>query len=235
VSLALAYRGLERFEAARQAAQRAIDLNPRLAEAYEVLATCYYSAPTYGCARPRDPDMAERLFRKALELDPQLGTAHGSLSAHIGWMGRDQDALDYSDAILARRPRDVGIMRGRSAQLLYLKRPDESEQQLREVASLAPTSIQDEWVAAGIELMRGNPDAESRLAAAVARGPVTLREIDTARLYGVVGNPRMSAIHLDRAFRADATCAAYVQQSPVFATLRSHVPIQDVIGKYRAP
>ena len=66
VSLALAYRALEQFGPASQAAQRAIDLNPRLAEGYEILATSFYATPAYGCGRPRDPGLAERLLAKAL-------------------------------------------------------------------------------------------------------------------------------------------------------------------------
>jgi hypothetical protein len=49
--------------------------------------------------------------------------------------------------------------------------------------------------------MRGNRDtAERRLAAVIERGPVALREIDTARLYGVIGDLRIAARHLERAF-----------------------------------
>jgi hypothetical protein len=90
-------------------------------------------------------------------------------------------------------------------------------------------------VAAGVELLRDNPDAERQLAAAVARGPETLREIDTARLYGVAGNPRMAALHLERAFRADSACVSFVEQSPPFTQLRKQPVVKDVIDKYRRP
>ena len=99
VALALAYRRLEQFEPAREAAQRAINLNPRLAEGYEILATCYYSSPSYGCGRPRDPELAENLFRKALDLDPQLMTAHVGLATHIDWLGRPLEGLAYGEKL----------------------------------------------------------------------------------------------------------------------------------------
>ena len=41
VSLALAYRGLFQYEPAAEVAQRAIDLNQRLPEAYEIRASLY--------------------------------------------------------------------------------------------------------------------------------------------------------------------------------------------------
>lgn len=77
--------------------------------------------------------------------------------------------------------------------------------------------------------------AESRLAAAIERGPLNLREIDTGRLYGVIGDPRMAARHLERAFQADPSCVAFVAQSPAFAPFRDHPAIQEVIGKRRVP
>lgn len=234
VSLALAYRALEQFEPARHAAQRAIDLNSRVAEGYELLATSYYATPAYGCARRRDPAMAERLYAKALELDPQLGSAHASLIHHLVWMNRPQPALDHANAALALRPDDVAIMRARSVALLFLQRPDEVERQLRDVATLMPKSIMDDWVLAGAEMMGGNRDAaERRLAAVIERGPVSLREVDTARLYGLIGDPTTAARHLERALQADPSCAAFVAQSPAFAPFRDHPAIQDVISKHR--
>ena len=87
MSLALAYRGLFQYKPAAQAAQRAIDLNPRLPEAYEIRRALYTSPPYGPCARRLDPDLAERLLGKALELDPQ-SPRRLSPAAHIGWTGR---------------------------------------------------------------------------------------------------------------------------------------------------
>ena len=126
-------------------------------------------------------------------------------------------------------------MRGRAANLLFLKRLDEAETQLRQVAAREKPTTHDEWVAAGIALMRGDPEAENRLAAAVAKGPFPLREIDTAYLYGRADNPGKAAVHLDRVFRIDPSCTAFIEQSPAFVPLRKHAVIQDVIRRYRTP
>ena len=234
VSLALAYRALEQFEPARQAAQRAIDLNPRLAEGYEILATSYYAAAAYGCARLRDPKIAEGLYAKALELDPQLGSVHASLIYHLLWMNRLQAALDVANAALALRPKDAAIMRARSVALLFLQRTDEVFRQLGDIATLTPRSIQDDWVLAVAGVMVGNHDVR-QLAGVIERGPVSLREIDTARVYGLIGDPRTAAHHLDRAFLADPSCVTFVAQSPAFAPFRDHRAIQDVMSKRRVP
>jgi tetratricopeptide (TPR) repeat protein len=235
VSLALAYRELAQTEPQRQAAQHAIELNPRLAEAYEILATSYNAGP-FDCARQRDPGMAERLYAKALELDPQLVTAHVSRAGNMGWDARVQAGFDYLTRMRDLWPRDVRVLRVRAVALLWLQRPDEAEQQVREVASLAPTTVQDEWVLAGVELIRGHRDAAERLlAAAIARGPVALREIDTGFLYGLIGDPPTAARHLERAFVADPSCPAFVAQSANFAPFRDHPAIQDVMSKHRLP
>ena len=85
MSLALAYRGLFQYEPAAQVAQRAIDLNPRLPEAYEILGSLYTYVPNGPCARRLDPELAERLLEKALELDPLYRYSASDLEAHIGW------------------------------------------------------------------------------------------------------------------------------------------------------
>ena len=112
---------------------------------------------------------------------------------------------------------------------------NDAERQLREATALTTTTIQDEWVLAGIELLRGNSDAQRRLAAVIERGPVILRSIDTARLYGNIGEPATAARHLERAFQLDPSCVTFVNQSPPFSAIRNHPAIQAVIGKYRVP
>jgi hypothetical protein len=46
----------------------------------------------------------------------------------MGWGGRDQATLDYLNAWRDLRPKDVRLLRPRSATLLFLRRPDEAEQ-----------------------------------------------------------------------------------------------------------
>jgi tetratricopeptide (TPR) repeat protein len=55
VALAVTYQQLEQVESWRIAAQKAIDVNPRLPEAYVSLGDSYGPSPAYGCAHLRDP------------------------------------------------------------------------------------------------------------------------------------------------------------------------------------
>ncbi len=99
-----------------------------------------------GCGRPRDPGHAERLLAKALELDPHFDQAHGNLIHHLHWMNWTQEALDHANAARSVRPNGPAILRGRAVALLYLKQTREVVRQLRDVAALAPISVQDEWL-----------------------------------------------------------------------------------------
>jgi tetratricopeptide (TPR) repeat protein len=165
VALALGYRAMGESERSRQATQRAIAINPRLAEAYEILANSYGAGPN--CRRGIDEERAESLYRKALELDPQLVTAHVARAINRFW-GKPgaQAGLDYLASVGDLVPA-VRLLWPRAVALLFLKRPDEAEQHLREQATLGPPSIQDEWVMAGVELLRRNDDAARRRMEAV--------------------------------------------------------------------
>lgn len=179
--------------------------------------------------------MAERLFLKAIELDRRFGLAHANLIHHLFWMNQSQEALARSDQALSFLPNDLAILRARAVSLLYLKRHEEAAKQVHNLATLAPRSVQDDWVLAGVELMRGNPMAKNQLVAVIARGPTVLRHIDTARLYGLIDDLRTSAQHLDRAFQGDPSCVSFVAQSEAFAPFRNHPAIQEVVNKHRAP
>jgi serine/threonine protein kinase/tetratricopeptide (TPR) repeat protein len=221
VALALVYRSSHRLADWQEAAQRAIGLNPRLAEAYALLGDVYGATPANGCDRPRDPELAERLYRKALELDPRWTTATANLIYHLSWRGRDSDALAMANRASESEAGNVGLMRARATALLFLQRVEEAEEQLRHIVSLGVKGIQDEWELAGVELMKGNrEEAEKGFAAVILAGPTPLRDLDTARLYAIVGDLPSARRHVDAAVQADASCRAFVDSSPPFAVLR---------------
>ena len=149
-------------------------------------------------------------------------------------MNRLESALEHANIARALRPNDVVILRARAVALFYLQRPAEAQRQVLDVAMLMPRSIMDDWVRAGADVMTGNHDTR-QLAAVIERGPVILREIDTARLYGMINDPRTAARHLERAFRADPSCVTFVAQSPAFLPFRNPTAIESVMRKYRAP
>ena len=111
VSLALAYQSMERIEPWRIAAQKAIELNARLAEAHVLMSDSYRSSPAYGCSRQRDAVLAERFLKRALELDPRSAAAYTSLTNHLAWAGREAESLRAVDEALKVLPGNVDLMR----------------------------------------------------------------------------------------------------------------------------
>ena len=90
-SLLTLYDGVDPHEAfprARAAAGWALDFDPSLAEAYVPLATTTW---VYG----RDPAEAESLFRRALDLKPNLVTAHHGLGQLLAMSGNLDDGLRH--------------------------------------------------------------------------------------------------------------------------------------------
>ena len=70
----------------RTAAERAIQLEPLLAEAHSALGTAYASNGQW--------DLAERSFRRAIELDPSLSSAHQEFARFVLWpLGRMGEAV----------------------------------------------------------------------------------------------------------------------------------------------
>ena len=233
VALALAYQAMQRVEPWRIAAQKAIELNPRLAEADVLMSDSYRASPAYGCARQRDPALAERFIRRALQLDPRFGVASVGLIMHFTWAGREGDALRTADEALEVLPGDVNLQRARSVALIWLGRADDAERQLLTLASASAASVQDEFVLAMVDLLRGHlPEAATRFQAVIERGPLILTEIDTARAYSQVGRIKDAVPHLERAFAADATCAIFVEESPAFAPHRDDPALRALLNKY---
>jgi DNA-binding winged helix-turn-helix (wHTH) protein/tetratricopeptide (TPR) repeat protein len=217
VALALAYRWTLQYDGWRAASERAIELNPRLPEAWEQLANYYKSAPE-GCGQTRDASRADEYFRKAIEIDPMFVPALANFVHHLHWEGRFEEALRVADDGLRERPQHPGLLRARSAALLWLKRLDEAEQDVR----VLPTqSVQDVWLLASVALMRGDGTAAARMFDEVLRAmPGSVFELSAARSYFVAGHPDRALEHVDRAVRIDRACAAFVSEIPALAPYR---------------
>ena len=146
-SYALAYAGLadswysrgwyrhvepkDAYERAGAAANRALELDPRLAEGHAILAAIktVYDWDWQG---------AEREFKLAIELNPNYATAHQRYSLFLPALGRFDEAIAE-----ARKARDVDPLalpvNENLGDILYLaRRYDEAIEQLRKTLELDP-------------------------------------------------------------------------------------------------
>ena len=76
----------EELDKMRAAAERSIQLDPLLAEAHTALGAAY--------ARNGQWDLAERSFRRAIEIDPSLSTTRHAFARFVLWpLGRMDEAV----------------------------------------------------------------------------------------------------------------------------------------------
>jgi TolB-like protein len=76
----------EKLDKMRAAAERAIELDPLLPEAHSALGTAY--------AQDGRWDLAERSFRRAIEIDPSLSTTRLAFARFVLWpIGRSEEAV----------------------------------------------------------------------------------------------------------------------------------------------
>jgi TolB-like protein/DNA-binding winged helix-turn-helix (wHTH) protein len=147
-SYALAYAGLadaylmlqgdagenpqEATPKARAAAQRALQLDPRLGAAHNSLAAI---AEDYD----RDYPTAEKEFKLAVELDPGFATAHEWYGDFLGLMGRSDQALAEEDRALEIDPLSLTINEKKGKALLWARRYDQAIVQLQKTLEMDPS------------------------------------------------------------------------------------------------
>ena len=128
--------------AANRAAQKAVELDPALAEAYATL----------GLLRSRYDwkwDEALRCFRKAIELNPGYATAHHWYAVdYLAMVGHLDEALSEIDLAISLDPLSAIAQEGRGFLLMLAGRYDESIRQLEALAEFDP-SFHKAWTSQG--------------------------------------------------------------------------------------
>jgi serine/threonine protein kinase/Tfp pilus assembly protein PilF len=146
-SYALAYVGLAdcyvvksspfsrevRLKKGTAAANKALELEPTLAEAYVSL----------GAAKELDWDWkgAEKLYRKAIEINPNYPTAHQWLSEILVQSGRTEEGLNESRMALELDPLSTIMNVSLAANLYFARKFDEAIAQCRKTIELDPDSF----------------------------------------------------------------------------------------------
>ena len=124
-----ALRPLEARRLAKEAALKAIELDPNLAEAHTSLAFTAF-------LHDWDWPVAERRFKQALELNPQYPLAHHWYAEFLNEMGRFDEAMNEIRRAQSLDPMSVLIHRDIGWHLFCQRRYDEAIAQLRETLTL---------------------------------------------------------------------------------------------------
>jgi eukaryotic-like serine/threonine-protein kinase len=131
VTLGMIHAGTGKAEAALADYQKALDRNPRSADAYRELGDAYERQ-----ARPAD---AERAYRRAIELRPGSWANHHYLGTFLLSQGRYAEAERVFEQALALAPDNARVWSNLGATRLNAGRPKEAEEALARSITLLPT------------------------------------------------------------------------------------------------
>jgi TolB-like protein/DNA-binding winged helix-turn-helix (wHTH) protein/Tfp pilus assembly protein PilF len=144
---------LEAYERAKAAAEKALELDATLSEAYTAL----------GGVREREYAWqdAERVFRRAIELDPNNADAHLKLGTELLFIqGRIEDGLAEIRRALALDPLSFITREYLAEALLTMGRYQEAADEARKATAVDPTQV-TAYMAAGRTLSLQGKHAEA--------------------------------------------------------------------------
>ena len=183
----------EMFPLASQAAKRALELDPSLAEAHASIGFMKMNWEW-------DWDGVLREFRRAIELNPNHETTHRWLSAFLAGIGRRDEAMPIAERAVLLDP--LSVLPRMNIGIIHYLSDDQSsaEREFRRVLEMDP-GFQRATLFLGVALMlqRRHDEAIAELAALVARaGPVPIYSWSLSMAYAHAGrlNESRSAFDL---------------------------------------
>jgi len=169
----------EAYRRAIEAARKAIELDPALADAHNSLAFDLF----FGTL---DRAGAEREFQTALVLNPNCQLAHHWYATFLMTVGRTEEALKQIEIARQLNSSSTSILADKGLILYVAGRTDEAIALLKQIETREPTFISSHRYLATIDLMTGNYDSylkESRQTALLS-GNGTERAIADAAARG---------------------------------------------------
>jgi eukaryotic-like serine/threonine-protein kinase len=136
----------------RSAAQRAMELDPTLAEPHAALAVLKEQSDW-------DWEGAETEYRKAIELNPNDATSHHWYSTMLENLGRPKEALAENEKALALDPASPQINANHASLLADMRRYDEAMAELNRLIAANPDFPVGYGYRALVYWHRGNQDA----------------------------------------------------------------------------
>ena len=192
----------------------------------------------FGCPRESQPELAEQQFREALRIDPLHNNVRLSLTTHLWWMNRHDEAFAVLEEGLAIVPGNVMLKTWRPFNMAFAAgRTEEAFAVWRANSQDAPRRPVDAFIGGIIELKRRN----FRAAADNFRtaGP---QVVDTppypliaAATHFQVGRMEEGATYLRRGLQAHADCPAWFDRVPAFAPFKNDPTVGAVLARVAPP
>ena len=233
VALSLVARSRSDVDGWRAEARRALELDPRAAEALALLGDSY-SAYVYACDRDQDPALAESYYRRAMELKPDLVTAASNRAHNLRRMQRYTECIDLMNGTIRAFPDETPLMAERGVCRLLagdFAGATLDMSSLRGNPKIAPAGA---LVYLGLlELRTGRAEDGIRDLEAVIRLDGSARaELIVAEAYGAGGHVSLASTHLKRAFDLDPACVATVATSLSFESIRQTDEIRSLLARH---
>jgi DNA-binding winged helix-turn-helix (wHTH) protein/tetratricopeptide (TPR) repeat protein len=254
----------EAFPKARAAAERALEIDPGMAEAYASIGFVNYCFDW-------DRETSERNFRKAIELKPNYPTAHHWYGELLSSSGRFTEAVAEMQQALTLDPLSLAIMTDLGATFYYEREYDRSESALREAMEVDPGFVRAYLVLAAVQEQKGAYDeaiASLRKASALAEDdPVILSSLahacavagktwearamlkellqlserrylppcSIALIYTGLGEFEAAHNWLEKAFEARDMNLVWLKVNPRFDPLRARAGFKELLRRVCAP
>ncbi len=168
---------------AREAAEKALALDPLLVDAHVRMSQAQSRAEEY--------DAAMNSLRRALEIDPNSVLAMGVMGLRLRNLGQIEEALELLRRTVELDPLAAVYSGNYATALIQAERLDEAEAQLHKYRELNPAgSI--ELDLATIALLRGQTDEALRLAMLAPEGDRSKRVEYMVAFYHAAGNQELA-------------------------------------------
>jgi DNA-binding winged helix-turn-helix (wHTH) protein/Flp pilus assembly protein TadD len=254
----------EAFPKARAAAQRALEIDPDMAEAYASIGFVNYCFDW-------DRESSENNFRKAIELKPNYPTAHHWYGEFLATTGRFTEAVAEMRQALTLDPLSLAILTDLGATFYYEREYHRSERALSEAIAVDPNFVRAHLVLAAVQEQKGEYDeaiASLRRASTLAeKDPVILsamahacaiagktrearrvlkelRQLSERRylppcsialIYAGLGEMEAAHSWLEKAFEVRDMNLVWLKVNPRFDPLRSDAGFKELLRRVGAP
>jgi serine/threonine protein kinase/Tfp pilus assembly protein PilF len=134
----------------RSAAEKALALDPTLADAHNALAGADWNEWRW--------DDAEREFKRALELSPTSSNAHDRYGLFLSWSGRGEEAITQTKRAVELDPLNLHFNANLGSAYFYAKRDDLALEQFNKTIELDPNFANVHWHLGQLYMFLGKYD-----------------------------------------------------------------------------
>lgn len=248
---------------AEEAALKALEIDPNLAEAHTALGFAKHFNWSW--------DLAEREFKRAIELNPNYAYAHNSYAGFLMSRGRVEEAIASANRARELDPLSLTISVQRGFVLENARRYDEAIEQLRSVIALDQNHYQAYWMlghtyacsgrfAEGVEAAEKAVELSKRVPGALGvlgftyglagRRDDALKILDEllelnnqryvtpaaiAWIYISLGDKERAFVWIEKAYQERSNFIAYIGVVPLADSLRSDSRFSDLLRRVGLP